>query len=353
MASGAAGPSSGQRHRELPGGWSQAPCRSSPGLRVVPPLGGTRGDGCLSRQDGEWLNPTQSSAGPRLTVPISVTGTPPELPDPQDQGVQSPALGSPCRRCQRHPSLDRSCWHGCGSGYPWIKQMPGGNRGFPVGPAVGTPQGARCWQDPCRTWHNSVTRATHGAAHSQHSCPGNAKPVPGTRTRHGAVPSALPDVPGSRGWDTRVQGNRSCRDMEGVCRAGGGTQGYGHKGLGTESETQVQGNGTRGAGMRRWRDTGAGTQGHGSAGSQGHLGTEDWDTGAGTQGCRDLCCSTTVSSMHHCSSPSQSLGNYELLPGSSVCPRNSTPWMGTSQQSDGHTQPQNLALKLLGSNCRC
>lgn len=132
----------------------------------------------------------------------------------------------------------------------------------------------------------------------------------------------------------------------------------GHGGIGTKAWGQrvrhrYKGMGHRSAEMWGWRDTGAGTQGHGSAGTQGHLGTEDWDMGPGTQGCRDLCCSTTVSSMHHCSSPSQSLGNYELLPGSSVCPRNGIRWMGSSQQSDGHTQPQNPALELLGSNCRC
>lgn len=102
MARGAAGPSSGQSHRELPGGWSRAPCHSNPGLRVVLPLGETDVSPGVA-QDHEYLNPTQSPAGQRLTVPIFLTRTPPGPPDPQDEGVESPCYGSTLLQVPQSP----------------------------------------------------------------------------------------------------------------------------------------------------------------------------------------------------------------------------------------------------------
>lgn len=268
-------------------------------------------------------------SGQRLTAPIFPARTSPEPPDPQDQDVETPTLGSPCCRCDQvspQPGQVLLAWMRVRESMNKV----GGNSRFPVGPTVGTPQGAGCWQDPhLATWHNPVTRAPT-AAHSQHSCPGNTEALLGKRTQHRAVPWAHPQVLGDRGWDTGAAGTQGGRWWDTGC----GTQGC--RGM-VRGGTGGQMVGTKAWGQRvrhRYRDKGNGTQGHGSVGTQGHLGTGEWDTHAGMQGCRDLCSSTTVSFIHHCSSPSQSQGNYELIPGFSVCPRNGISWMGASQQSE-------------------
>lgn len=164
-------------------------------------------------------------------------------------------------------------------------------------------------------------------------------------------------------WGQGV-GHRGAGTQELQGHGGGWGQVVAHRGIGTKAWGQIvrhryrdTGKWDTGAGIWGWRDTGAGTQGCGSAGTQEHVETGCRDTrvqgrtGAGT--------CAAVLPLHPCIiahlpvSLLMTWGNYELLLGSSLCPRNGIPWMGISQQSDGHIQPQNPALELLGNNCRC
>lgn len=196
-------------------------------------------------------------------------------------------MGSPGCRYQASPLPRRSCWYGCRSINKSINKADS--------------QWGQQWEHPKELGAGRI-HAEPGTSVSPEptteqltastAAQGHTKPLLGTRTQHRAVPSAHPEVPGGTGWDTGVQGHRSCRDMGEDSRTGGGTQTYKHKGLGTESETQVQGHREmehRSAGTWGWKDTGA-------------PGDSRMDTSPGAQGCRDLCCSTTVASMHHCSS---------------------------------------------------
>lgn len=157
--------------------------------------------------------------------------------------------------------------------------------------------------------------------------PNLAQPCHQSQPRSSSQPAQLPKDTQSHYWEQGHSTELSPVLTQRCLGAWGGTQGCRDTGAaGTWGRTRGQVVGHRDTDTKAWgqrvrhryRDTGkwdTGVQGHGGGGTQEHLGTAEWDTGPGTQGCRDLCCSTTVASMHHCSSPSQSQGNYELLPG--------------------------------------
>lgn len=104
-----------------PGGWSRAPCRSSPGLRVVLPLEVTWVDGHLSpgvAQDHEYLKPMQPPQRSVSRCPSSWPEHRQSCQIPKIRAWNPPLWVHPAAGTKCHPSLYRSCWHECGSGGP-------------------------------------------------------------------------------------------------------------------------------------------------------------------------------------------------------------------------------------------